>query len=414
MSPFDAFLYGYPVFMTFLWITGAILFFIRREWRKPGVNEPPELPFYPKVSILIPCHNEEETIQETIEGLDGLHYPDYEVIAINDGSRDETEHILSDLAKEYKWLRLIHLRENRGKATALNIGVLSSQSDFLVCVDADAMLDPYALNWMMSHFVKWPNVGAVTGNPRIRNCDSLLCKIQVGEFSAIVGMIKRCQRILGKLFTISGVIGAFRKSALIEVGLWDTDTITEDIDISWKLQTHFWDIRFEPRALCRILMPGTLKGLFKQRLRWAQGGMEVMFKNLWILTKWKQRRLYFLYIDYIFSVAWIYYVTYSALRWIFSFVLNPETNLLSWGLLGSWHAVMIGAVCMLQFILGLLMDTRYEKGARKYYFWAIWYPFVYWVIILVTSVIGIPKALFKKKVKFATWDSPDRGNLNQR
>ncbi len=414
MTHIDAFLYGYPIFMTFLWITGAILFFLRREWRKPGVNEPPELQTYPKVSILIPCHNEEETIRETIEGLDDLHYPEYEVITINDGSTDQTENLLAELAKKYKWLRVIHLRENRGKAMALNLGVLSSESDFLVCVDADAMLDTYALNWMMNHFVHWPNVGAVTGNPRIRNCSSLLCKIQVGEFSAIVGMIKRCQRILGKLFTISGVIGAFRKSALIEVGLWDTDTITEDIDISWKLQTHFWDIRFEPRALCRILMPSTLKGLFKQRLRWAQGGMEVMVKNLWILTKWKQRRLYFLYVDYLFSVVWIYYVAYSALSWALGFVLNPETSTLSMGLLGSWHTVIIGSVCMLQFILGLLMDNRYEKGARKYYFWAIWYPFVYWVIILLTSIIGIPKALFKKKTRFATWDSPDRGNLNHR
>lgn len=90
MSHFDAFLYGYPVFMTFLWITGAILFFLRREWRKPGVNEPPVLPRYPKVSILLPCHNEEETVRETIEGLDTLHYPNYEVIAINDGSKDQT------------------------------------------------------------------------------------------------------------------------------------------------------------------------------------------------------------------------------------------------------------------------------------------------------------------------------------
>ncbi|MFQ5543748.1 MAG: poly-beta-1,6-N-acetyl-D-glucosamine synthase [Nitrospiria bacterium] len=422
MSYFDTFLYSYPVFMTFLWMTGAVLFFLRREWRKPGVHKPPPLHAYPKVSILIPCHNEEETIQETIECLDKLHYLAYEVIAINDGSTDETEHILDALSKNYAWLRVIHLRENRGKATALNLGVLSSQSDFIVCVDADAMLDPYAVNWMMSHFINWPNVGAVTGNPRIRNCETLLCKIQVGEFSAIVGMIKRCQRILGKLFTISGVIGGFRRRALIDVRLWDTDSVTEDIDISWKLQTHDWDIRFEPRALCRILMPGTLKGLFKQRLRWAQGGMEVMLKNLWILTKWKQRRLYFLYVDYLFSVAWIYFITYSVLIWVvdlfrdpqtgafsLDFFLNPPMLPLALSLSGSWHTVMIGVVCILQFTLGLFMDNCYEKGMRRYYFWAIWYPFVYWVIILVTSIIGIPKALFKKKSKFAVWDSPDRG-----
>ncbi|MFQ5588553.1 MAG: poly-beta-1,6-N-acetyl-D-glucosamine synthase [Nitrospiria bacterium] len=409
MSRFDTFVYAYPVFMTFLWMTGAVIFFVRREWRKPVAHTPPALEIHPKVSILIPCHNEAETIRETIESLDRLYYPDYEVIAINDGSTDRTGEILTGLSKKYDWLRILHVRENCGKATALNLGLLSSRSDFLVCVDADAMLDPHAVDWMMSHFIDWPNVGAVTGNPRIRNCETLLGKIQVGEFSAIVGMIKRCQRILGKLFTVSGVIVGFRKSALIEVGLWDTDTVTEDIDISWKLQTHFWDIRFEPRALCRILMPGTLKGLFKQRLRWAQGGMEVMSKNIWILTQWKQRRLYFLYFDYLCSIAWIYFVTYSLLNWGLRFILIPAGNAQSLSLLGSWHTVVIGTICVLQFTLGLFMDNRYEKGARRYYFWAIWYPFVYWVIILVTSIIGIPRALFKKRVRFATWDSPDRG-----
>ncbi|MCV5198453.1 glycosyltransferase, partial [Escherichia coli] len=74
---------------------------------------------------------------------------------------------------------------------------------------------------------------------------------------------------------VSGVVAAFRRRALAEVGYWSPDMITEDIDISWKLQLRHWSIFFEPRALCWILMPETLKGLWKQRLRWAQGGAEV-------------------------------------------------------------------------------------------------------------------------------------------
>ena len=101
-------------------------------------------------------------------------------------------------------------------------------------------------------FVDNPNVGAVTGNPRIRNRSTLLGRIQVGEFSAIVGMIKRAQRSYGQVFTVSGVIAAFRKSALHDVGYWSNDMVTEDIDISWKLQLAGWSIYFEPNALCWV------------------------------------------------------------------------------------------------------------------------------------------------------------------
>ncbi len=95
-------------------------------------------------------------------------------------------------------------------------------------------------------------------------------KIQVGEYSSIIGLIKRTQRIYGNVFTVSGVIAAFRRSATAEVGYWSDDMITEDIDISWKLQLNQWAIFYEPRALCWILMPETLKGLWKQRLRWLR------------------------------------------------------------------------------------------------------------------------------------------------
>lgn len=123
----------------------------------------------------------------------------------------------------------------------------------------------------MAPLIQYPHVGAVTGNPRIRTRSTLIGRIQVGEFSSIIGLIKRTQRIYGRVFTVSGVIAAFRRQALADVGYWSPDMITEDIDISWKLQLRHWDIFFEPRALCWILMPETLRGLWKQRLRWAQG-----------------------------------------------------------------------------------------------------------------------------------------------
>ena len=84
----------------------------------------------------------------------------------------------------------------------------------------------------MWHLANGPRVGAVTGNPRIRNRSTLLGRLQVGEFSSIIGLIKRAQRIYGRIFTVSGVIAGFRISALHQVGYWNTDMVTEDIDVS--------------------------------------------------------------------------------------------------------------------------------------------------------------------------------------
>ncbi|MEK1828459.1 glycosyltransferase family 2 protein [Priestia megaterium] len=147
-------------------------------------------------------------------------------------------------------------------------------------------------------------MGAVTGNPRIRNRNTLLSRIQLVEYSSIIGSIKRTQRILGKIMTVSGVVVAFRKKALVDVGLWDRDMITEDIAVSWKLQQRFWDIRYEPRALCWMLVPETLKGIWNQRVRWAQGGQEVMLRHWKVLLKWKQRRIWVVYLEQWISTLW--------------------------------------------------------------------------------------------------------------
>jgi biofilm PGA synthesis N-glycosyltransferase PgaC len=121
-------------------------------------------------------------------------------------------------------------------------------------------------------------------------------------------MIKRAQRNYGRIFTISGVIAAFRKSALHEVGYWSPDMITEDIDISWKLQLAGWQIPFETRALCWVLMPETLNGLWRQRSRWAQGGVEVLMRYCSSLFNRRALPMWPLYLESCISLLWSFTV----------------------------------------------------------------------------------------------------------
>ncbi|WP_233420675.1 poly-beta-1,6-N-acetyl-D-glucosamine synthase [Xenorhabdus nematophila] len=270
------FVFFWPLFMSAIWISGGIYFWFYRERHWKIVDtEAPGLKGEPLISILIPCYNEGANVRETLKAALSQRYTNIEVIAINDGSTDSTADELNAMAKQHKALRIIHLKQNQGKATALQAGAAAANSDYLVCIDGDALLDRDAAVWLVKPMIDHPRVGAVTGNPRVRTRSTLVGRIQVGEFSSIIGLIKRTQRVYGQVFTVSGVVAAFNRRALVDVGYWSNDMITEDIDVSWKLQLHHWSIFFEPRAICWILMPETLRGLWRQRLRWAQGGAEV-------------------------------------------------------------------------------------------------------------------------------------------
>ncbi|MCX7103259.1 MAG: glycosyltransferase family 2 protein, partial [Methylobacter sp.] len=139
----EGFIYYYPLFMAYVWMFGAIIFYFRHEWRQQGNAEHlPELKDYPPVSILIPCYNEGENVRETVEILMRQKYPNFEIIAVNDGSKDDTLSILQELAEQHPKLRVVNLHTNQGKAMGLRSAALLANSEILICIDGDALLAP--------------------------------------------------------------------------------------------------------------------------------------------------------------------------------------------------------------------------------------------------------------------------------
>ncbi|EOQ02072.1 poly-beta-1,6-N-acetyl-D-glucosamine synthase [Bacillus cereus] len=396
------FLLWYPIFMSIVWITGAIIFVIRVESKLDLKLH--ETPF---VSILVPCYNEEKNIQETIKQLLQQNYPNYEIIIINDGSIDRTASVVNSIMDGEPNVRFIDLKENQGKANALRLGLLASNGDYLVCVDADALLEPTALQYMIPHFLTKNNgrrIGAVTGNPRVRNRSSLLSKIQISEYSSVVGLIKRTQHIYGKIMTVSGVVVAFRKQAVLDCGLWDRDIITEDIAITWRLQKHFWDIVYEPKAICWMLVPETIYGLWKQRVRWAQGGLEVMLRHWNIFSDWRQVGLYVIFIEQVLSLLWA--ILWGIVTILFLFKVSLNLEILH---LFTISSCLLSVTCIIQFFIGILVDSKYDSNLKREYLWAIWYPVCYWYINVFVVFAAIWKISTKDREGFAIWESPDRG-----
>ena len=406
------FVFFYPLVMAWVWMIGGIWYYYRWEGRNHGDPEhPPQTGKNPPCSIVIPCFDEATDIRDTIHYAHASEYPDFEIIAVNDGSNDETGRILEELTETYPRLRVVHLASNQGKAIALRTGALAARHEFLIGIDGDALLHPKAVAWMMFHLSSGPRVGAVTGNPRILNRSTLLGKLQVGEFSATIGLIKRAQRVYGRIFTVSGVIAGFRRTALDRVGYWSSDMVTEDIDISWRLQLDHWDIRYEPNALSYIYMPETLRGLWKQRLRWAQGGVETILRHSASLFRWNKRRLWAVAIEYTVSILWAYAMAAVLVIYLLGLIFAMPPGWSSTSIIPQWAGVILGITALLQFLVSLLIDRRYETDRRFFrnYFWVIWYPLAFWLLSMTTTVVAVPKAILKRSGERARWVSPDRG-----
>ncbi|MBF6615879.1 MAG: poly-beta-1,6 N-acetyl-D-glucosamine synthase [Candidimonas sp.] len=405
------FVFFYPLFMSGIWMAGGLYFWLHweRKWNwRP--YRPPQLEGNPLITILVPCFNEAAHGEDTLLAALNQEYPNIEVIAINDGSTDNTATMFDRLTAEYPQLRVIHLARNQGKAMALRMGAMAARSEYLVCIDGDALLAPDAVSYLVAPLINHSHVAAVTGNPRVRTRSTLIGRIQVGEFSSIIGLIKRTQRVYGRVFTVSGVCTAFRRKALDDVGYWSLDMVTEDIDITWKLQRAHWTIFYEPRALCWILMPETLRGLWKQRMRWAQGGAEVFIKNLTTIWSWEHRRLWVLMLEFCLSTGWAFAFGLSVALWLLGRVtILPADIAVTMLMPPAFTGMVLAMVCLLQFLVSVLIDRRYEPTLARSLYWIVWYPFAYWLINLLTTLCSFPKVMLRMRRRRARWVSPDRG-----
>jgi len=138
MSHVFQFVFFYPFFMALFWIVGSLVFYWRRERQS---QEPPELASYPQVTILIPCRNEERAIEQVVRTAAASRYPNLDILVIDDASTDSSPVILERLQAELPNLRLLRLERNLGKAEALNLGALATHAEYLMCIDADALLE---------------------------------------------------------------------------------------------------------------------------------------------------------------------------------------------------------------------------------------------------------------------------------
>uniref|UniRef100_A0AAU3IEX7 Glycosyltransferase n=2 Tax=unclassified Streptomyces TaxID=2593676 RepID=A0AAU3IEX7_9ACTN len=226
------------------------------------------------VTVVVPAYNEQECITNTLLSLARSDHP-IEVIVVDDGSTDDTSAIVEEL--DLPMVRLIR-QPNSGKPTALNTGVAAASYDLIVMMDGDTVFEPATVGELVQPFAD-PRVGAVAGNAKVGNRDTLIGAWQHIEYVMGFNLDRRMYDVLNCMPTIPGAVGGFRRSALEQAGGMSDDTLAEDTDVTMALHRAGWKVVYAENARAWTEAPVSMKQLWSQRYRWSYGTMQAMWKH---------------------------------------------------------------------------------------------------------------------------------------
>jgi biofilm PGA synthesis N-glycosyltransferase PgaC len=239
------------------------LSFERRRRRIDALASP-----MPLVSIIVPGYNEGKVICHCIESILADQYPYKQLILVDDGSTDDT----LALMRRYEPLPQVQVvaKQNGGKAAALNTGIAYARGEILFFVDADGLFTQHTISEMLKGFDS-EQVGAVCGSDEPVNLDRPQTHLLALLAHVGTGFVRRALASVDCLPIVSGNLGAFRRSVLAQTGLFRESFIGEDLELTWRVHRAGYRVNFQPQAKVYCEVPATLRGLWKQRVRWTRG-----------------------------------------------------------------------------------------------------------------------------------------------
>lgn len=359
---FIIYLIGYSSFLFASVVVGGNQLF--EDMKKKQLQNEIHHDFYVPISIIIPAHNEEVTIVETIKSLMHLDYRLYEVIVVNDGSTDSTEALVQETFHLHKVMRPIRRqvpcqdavsvfegtlkkgisitlinKRNGGKADAINMGINASLFPYFICMDADSILQYDSLTHIARPVLENEHVVAVGSMIRVSN-DSVFQNGRPVEMHLPKKLVPALQtleyersfltsRILLDKFNanliISGAFGLFKKDAVVQVGGYQVGSIGEDMELIMKLHSYYcsnqlpYVIKYAYDAVCWTQTPERLRDLLKQRKRWHIGLIQSMCRHRMFL---KPGYLYYLFYELLSPLIELLGLFFIPLAAAFGF-LNP-------------------------------------------------------------------------------------------
>jgi biofilm PGA synthesis N-glycosyltransferase PgaC len=164
--------------------------------------------------------------------------------------------------------------------------------------------------------------------------------------------------------------------------------------MTWKLQRAAYDVRYEPRALVWMKVPGSLLGLIRQRRRWALGLAQVLRRHASVVIRWKNRRLWPVYWEACLSIAWAYCFILLTSIWLLSTAAGvPPVGASP---IPNWWGMTIGTMCLAQLFTGVMLDSRYDPSVRRHFPMAVVYPVIYWVLMSLITAVATPSGILRR------------------
>ncbi|MFI5280735.1 MAG: polysaccharide deacetylase family protein, partial [Gemmatimonadales bacterium] len=394
-------------FLTFGFVAAIILALLRITWivplaflsRRRARREVFDPAFKPPVSVVIAAYNEATVIEQTVQAALESAWPELEVIVVDDGSTDDTAGVVARAFGHEPRVRLLR-QSNQGKAAALNVAIGLARFDILVGFDADTQVEPGAVGLLARHFSR-PTVAAVAGNVKVGNRVNMLTVWQSIEYITSQNLDRNAYAVLNGVTVVPGAIGAWRKSAVNAVGGYISDTLAEDMDLTFRLRRAGWRIAADSAAVGWTEAPEKFRAFLRQRFRWAFGSLQVL---------WKHRGALFRY-------GWFGRLVLPS-QWLFGILFQILGPLVDLRLLYAVLAVLISRVGSPEFdplpqLARILAQTGFFYGLffvvelgvafaafrlvredMKQLWWLFWQRFVYrqtMYYVLWQAVIGAMK-----------------------
>ncbi len=359
------------------------------------------------VSIMIPAWNEEIGVLHTLDSIAKGYYRNIEIIIINDGSTDNSDALIREYiqkneiknsTKSHKIPIIYKYKKNGGKGAALNSAIKLSKGEILISIDADCLL----LRNTIKNFVRCfanSNVMAAVGNVKVSNTKTLIGVVQHLEF-LFSFYFKKADSVMNTIYIIGGAAGAFRRSTIKKVGHYNTNNITEDIELSVRIQQAGMKIVYASDAIVYTEGASDLDGLIKQRLRWKRGRFETFFEHKSIFFSFKKKHnkvlsWIVLPLAYFGELQLSLELFFIAFLYFYSFMINDFSSFIS-------GIIVVASM----FFVQIAFDSKEYKNASFYFLMPIgWLLFYLTTFVELNALVKSLWGLFKKKeLKWQKWE----------
>jgi len=323
MNPTDIFYLFFSMVAIYLSVVWIVVYL----QNKKSLFKYPKILNFPSVTFLVPAYNEEKHIGECLRSLIRLDYPKdkLKIIVINDGSKDKT----GETARKFKGVTVLDKKNEGSKAAALNYGMKFVDTELVACMDADSMPSKNYLKKVIGHFND-ESVGAVTSAVKIKKISTLVSKIQWVEYLMSV-IFRKLFAILDCQFVVPGPGGIYRTEVLKKVGNFETENLTEDMEMALRLKVNGYKIENCLDAYVYTVCPTDFKSLFKQRMRWYRGYLENFKKYSYVFfnPKYGNFGVFFMPV----TIIWIFIIITLLLVQVGSFIADSVKSLVFWSLI---------------------------------------------------------------------------------